>query len=143
MVTSIPMVSYRDVVCSDYVLGKHHHDNFDKYASWHALTPVYLVNNDLCGPLVSTSLFGFKYFLIFIDNYFRHTWIYFLKLKSKVFNIFLAYRVLVEKQSSHQLLELSTDNGGSMVTTNSQIYTLHTTAFKCNTQFHIHHGKMV
>ena len=40
---------------------------------------------------------GFKYFLTFIDDYSRLTWVYFLKLKSEVFNMFLAYKALVEK----------------------------------------------
>ena len=38
---------------------------------------------------------GFKYFLTFIDDYFRCTWVYFLKLKSEVFDMFLAYKALV------------------------------------------------
>ena len=60
-------------------------------------------------------LFWFKYFLTFIDEYFRRTWVYFLKLKSEVFNIFLAYKALVEKQSGHQIIELRSDNGGEYV----------------------------
>ena len=97
MVTILPMVSCKDGVCSGCVLGKHHQDSFDKRASWHALVPLELVHSDLCGPLSSASFFGFKYFLTFIDDYSRCTWVYFLKLKSEVFNMFLAYKSLVEK----------------------------------------------
>jgi hypothetical protein len=42
---------------------------------------------------------GCKYFLTFIDDFSRRTWVYFLKLKSEVFDKFLAYKALVEKQS--------------------------------------------
>ena len=55
---------------------------------------------------------SFKYFLTFIDDYSRRTSVYFLKLKSKVFNMFLAYKALVEKQSGHQIIKLRSDNGG-------------------------------
>ena len=37
------------------------------------------------------------------------------KTKSEVFNMFLAYKALVEKQSSHQIIKLRSDNGGEYV----------------------------
>ena len=39
----------------------------------------------------------------------------FPKLKSEVFNMFLAYKALVEKQSRHQIIKLTYDNGGEYV----------------------------
>ena len=65
----------------------------------------------MCGPLPSASFSGFKYFLTFIDDYSIRTWVYFLKIKSKVFKILLAYKALVEKQSGHQIIKLRSDNG--------------------------------
>ena len=97
MVTSIPLVSCKDGVCSSCVLRKHHQDSFDKRASWNALVTLELVHSDLCGPLPSASFSSFKYFLTFIDDYSRRNWVYFLKLKREVFNMFLAYKALVEK----------------------------------------------
>src|SRR5713226_4244366 len=90
---------------------KYHRDSFDKCASWHASVPLELVHSDLCGSLPYASFSSFRYFLTFIDDYSRRTWVYFLKLKSEVFNIFLAYNALVEKQSSHQIIKLRSDNG--------------------------------
>jgi hypothetical protein len=99
MVSGLPLVSCRHGVCVDCVLEKHHRDNFDKRASRHASGPLQLVHIDLCGPLSSPSFSGCKYFLTFIDDFSRHTWVYFLKLKREVFDKFLAYMALVEKQS--------------------------------------------
>jgi hypothetical protein len=48
-----------------------------------------------------------------------------IKLKSEVFNKFLAYKALVEKQSRHQLQRLRIGNGGEYVNTN---FTSHYTA---------------
>eukprot|EP00253_Pinus_taeda_P028641 PITA_28641 len=115
MVTGLPMVSCRDGVCSGCVLGKHHRDSFDKRASSHASAPLQLVHSDLCGPLPVASFSGCKYFLTFIDDFSRRTWVYFLKLKREVFNTFLAFKAFVEKQSGHQILKLRTDNGGKYV----------------------------
>jgi hypothetical protein len=81
MVTGLPLVSCIDGVCASYVLGKNHLDNFGKRASWHASSPLQLVHSDLCGPLSSPSFSGCKYLLTFIDDFSRHTWVYFLKLK--------------------------------------------------------------
>ena len=115
MVTSLPMVSCKDGVCSSCVLDKHHWDSFEKRASWHASNPLQLVHNDLCGSLPTISFFGFKYFLTFIDDYSRCTWVYFLKFKSEVFDMFLAYKALVEKQFGQHILKLRFDNGGEYV----------------------------
>ena len=41
--------------------------------------------------------------------------VYFLKLKSEVINMFLAYKALVEKQSGHQIIKLISNNGGEYV----------------------------
>jgi hypothetical protein len=118
MVTGIPLVSCRDVGCAGCVIDKHHRGNFDKHASWHALVPLQLVHSDLCGPLYSHYFSRCKYFLTFIDDFFIHTWVYFLKLKSEVFDKFLAHKALVEKLSGHQLQRLRTYNGGKYVNNN-------------------------
>ena len=40
-----------------------------------------LIHSDLCGPMSSTSLTGFDYYITFIDDFSRKTWIYFLRSK--------------------------------------------------------------
>eukprot|EP00253_Pinus_taeda_P019127 PITA_19127 len=115
MVTGLPMVSCRDGVCSGCVLEKHDRDSFEKRASWHASAPLQLVHSYSCGPLPVVSFSGYKYFLTFIDDFSRHTWVYFLKLKIEVFNMFLAFKAFVEKQSGHQILKLRSDNGREYV----------------------------
>jgi hypothetical protein len=118
----LPPFSCKDGVCVGCVLDKHHRDNFDKRASWNASIPLQLVHNDLCGPLSSPSFSGCKYFLNFIDDFSRRTWVYLLKLKRKVFDKFLAYKALVEKQSGHQIQTLRIDNGDKYVNNNFTSY---------------------
>ena len=76
------------------------------------------MHSDLCCPLPVVFFSGYKYFLTFIDDFSRRTWVYFLKLKSEVFNMFLAFKAFVEKQSGHQILKLRSDNGGEYVKNN-------------------------
>jgi hypothetical protein len=122
MVTSLPLVSCRDGVCASFVLNKHHWDSFEKHASWHASGPLHLFHSDLCGPLSSPYFSGCKYFLTFIDDFSRRTWVYLLKCKREVFDKFLAYKALVEKQYGHLLQSLRTDNGGKYVNNNFTNY---------------------
>ena len=110
MVTGISPISCIDGVCAGCVVDKDHRGNFEKRASWHVSVPLQLVHSDLCGPLSSPCFSGCKYFLTFIDDFSICTWVYFLKLKSEVFDKFLDYKDLVEKQSQHQIQRLRTDN---------------------------------
>jgi hypothetical protein len=122
MVTDLPLVSCKEGVCASCVLGKHHQDSFGKRASWHASGPLQLVHSDLCGLLSSPSFSRCKYFLTFIDDFSRRTWVYYLKLKSRGFDKFLAYKALVEKQFGHQIQKLIIDNGGEYVNNNFRSY---------------------
>jgi hypothetical protein len=101
--TSIPLISCKYGVCVDYVLNKHHQDSFDKCASWHASTSLHIVRGDFCDPLPSPSFTRYNYLLTFIDEFSKHTWIYFLKIKSEVFDMFLSYKARVKKQFGNQL----------------------------------------
>jgi len=55
---------------------------------WRATHKVQLVHTNVRGPQKTSSLNGNKYYIVFIDDYIRFCWIYFLKLKSEVANVF-------------------------------------------------------
>ena len=65
------------------------------------------------GPVLVPSLGGSRYYVFFIDDFFRMTWIYFLK-KSEVFKRFLEFKALVENQTDKKIEVLRTDNGGEL-----------------------------
>lgn len=60
--------------------------------------PLELIHTDICGPTKSQSLQGNRYFILFIDDYTRMTWVSFLKHKSEVFGKFKAFKALVENE---------------------------------------------
>ena len=71
-----------------------------------------LIHSDVCGPMSSTSLSGFEYYITFIDDYSRKTWIYFLKAKSEVFEKFKEFKALIENLSDKIIKTHRSDNGG-------------------------------
>ena len=61
---------------------------FEKGKAWHAKEPLQLIHSEICGPLEVPSISHAVYFLTFIDDFSRKSWVYFLKNKSEVFSIF-------------------------------------------------------
>jgi hypothetical protein len=58
--------------------------------------PLDLIHSDLWGPSPIVSQKGMKYYVIFIDDYSRFTWIYFLKNKSDTVVAFTTFKAQVE-----------------------------------------------
>jgi transposase InsO family protein len=71
-----------------------------------------LIHSDVCGPISTTSLSGYVYYVSFIDDFSRKTWIYFLKNKYEVFIKFKEFKSLVENLSERKIKVLRSDNGG-------------------------------
>eukprot|EP00253_Pinus_taeda_P033018 PITA_33018 len=62
--------------------------------------------------IVVPSLGNSMYYVSFIDDFSRNTWIYFLKKKSEVFDRFKEFKALVENQTEKKIKVLMADNGG-------------------------------
>ncbi len=60
----------------------------------------------------STSLSGYVYNVSFIDDYYRKTWIYFLKKKYEVFGKLKEFKALIENHTNTKIKNLRSDNGG-------------------------------
>eukprot|EP00253_Pinus_taeda_P002055 PITA_02055 len=70
-----------------------------------------LVHYDLSSVLLVTSLGGYLYYAIFVDDFSRKIWIYFLKKKDEVFRWFCSFKALVENQTGKKIKISRTDNG--------------------------------
>jgi transposase InsO family protein len=99
-------------VCEGCVFGKQHRDNFEIGKAWRAAKPLELIHTNVCGPMKNASISGNKYFLTFIDDYSKMCWLYFMRFKSEVFNIFKKFKAMVELQSGYQIKKIRSDRGG-------------------------------
>ncbi|KAL4379471.1 hypothetical protein GQ457_02G032120 [Hibiscus cannabinus] len=112
MVNGIPTISHPNQLCEACLLGKHARSSFPKEATSRATEPLQLVHTNVCGPIKPPSFGKSRYFLLFIDDYRRKTWVYFLKQKSEAFGAFKNFKALVEKESDFEIKSLRSDRGG-------------------------------
>ena len=50
--------------------------------------PLEIVHSNFCGPMMNISIVGKKYFLTFVNEFLNKIWIYLMKSKGKLFQIF-------------------------------------------------------
>jgi transposase InsO family protein len=58
------------------------------------------------------SVQGASYYVTFIDDFSRKTWIFFMKTKDEVFSRFQEFKAQVENQTGRRIKVLRSDNGG-------------------------------
>jgi histone deacetylase 1/2 len=80
--------------------------------------PLDLIYSDVWGP-APISVGSYSYYVSFIDDYSKYTWIYLLKHKSDVFRVFQDFQNLVERQFSKKILCVQSDWGGEYEKLNS------------------------
>jgi hypothetical protein len=82
-------------VCDACLRAKAHHLTFPQSSSW-STTPLQLVFSDVWGPVIDP--FGNKkYYVSFIDDFSKFTWLYLIRHKSEVFKFFKEFQCLVER----------------------------------------------
>ncbi|KAG6484580.1 hypothetical protein ZIOFF_053100 [Zingiber officinale] len=111
MVQGLPHIEGKQHVCEGCVFGKQHRLPFPKGVSWRAKEKLELIHTDVCGPMDTLSHAQNRYFILFIDDHTRMTWVYFMRQKSEVFMIFKKFKSLVEKQSGCFIKTLRSDRG--------------------------------
>ena len=97
-------------ICKHCQLGKQKRESF-KTKEHSSSKPLELVHTDLCGPMRTKSLQGDSYFMLFVDDFTRMCWVFFLKEKSEAFQIFKTFKILVENEIGKKLKCLRSDNG--------------------------------
>ncbi|KAK0594583.1 hypothetical protein LWI29_036706 [Acer saccharum] len=112
MVVGLPTcIEDKDGVCEGCALGKHHRQAFPKEVAWRAKKALELVHTDVWGPMSTPSNGNNRYFILFIDDFTRMTWVFFMRQKSEVFTIFKKFKSFVEKQSGNYIKILRSDRG--------------------------------
>ena len=65
---------------------------------------------------------GFAYYAIFVDDFSRYCWIYFLKHKHEVFACFKSYHMMIKNQFNSNLKIFRTDSGGEYLSNEFKKY---------------------
>jgi hypothetical protein len=112
MVEGIPeLQSTHEGICKGCALGKNIKKPFPSNNN-RSKEILDLIHSDVCGPMPVKSLGGSLYYVIFIDDYSRKTWLYLLKTKDEVFNKFQEFKAEIENLTNKKIKTLRTDNGG-------------------------------
>lgn len=112
MVRGLPKLSHSSKVCDECQKGKQARDSFPKESSWRATQKLELIHADICGPIKPESHSKRRYFITFIDDFSRKTWVFLQVEKSAAFECFKQFKALVEKESSCHTNCLITNRGG-------------------------------
>jgi transposase InsO family protein len=115
MVDGLPDIHFSKGICDGCVLGKHPQEKFDKGKTQKASFPLDMIHSDLMGHFLDPSINTERYVLIFVDDFSRFTWIFFLRKKSKVFQHLKDFKALVDTHSRKKIKVLRTNNGGEYV----------------------------
>ena len=88
--------------CEHYVVGKSTRQSFQK-ADHNTKGILDYIHCDLWGPSQTPSLNNSMYFLTVTDDYYKDSWVYFLKSKDQTLGKFKEWKTMVEKQTSKQV----------------------------------------
>lgn len=116
LVRGIELKNYPETInCEVCLKGKMCSTPFSKNSSIKTSAVLELVHSDICGPMRTTSLGGFKYFALFIDDFSRMIFVHFLKKKSDILSEFKIFKSRVERETGNKIKKLRTDNGCEFV----------------------------
>ncbi|KAI5346394.1 hypothetical protein L3X38_014273 [Prunus dulcis] len=103
-----------DFHCETCILAKSHRISYPLRLNKSSL-PFMIVHSDVWGPSRVPTISGFKWFMTFIDDCTRMTWVFPLKQKSEVTAKFKLFYQYVATQFDKKITTLRSDNGGEYV----------------------------
>lgn len=89
-------------VCDACQMAKSHQLPYNNSTSI-SVFPLEIIYSDVWGP-ACTSVGRKKYYVSFVDDYSKFTWVYLLKSKLDVFEIFHEFQALVERRFNRKIL---------------------------------------
>ena len=103
-----------------------------------------VVHYDVCGPFPVSSLGGNKYFVYFMDEFTRMTWVTLIKFKQEVFIEFKKFKVKDENKKGHRLKILKTDDEGEFSSTEFKKFCEENgVEHEVNALYTTHHNRLV
>ena len=98
--------------CIDCIRGKQRKLPYpESSSSVRSVQKLELLHCDLVGPIPEPSFSGSRYMMTIVDDFTRKVWVFFLKLKSEVYDKFLEFKLRIEKQTGLSIKRFRSDNG--------------------------------
>jgi transposase InsO family protein len=113
-----------DLKCETCILAKSHRATYPLSMN-KSMVPFALIHSDVWGPSPISTISSFRWFVIFVDDCTRMTWLYLLKHKNEVLSTFQSFRTMVQTQFSAKVQIFRSDNGGEYVNHQFQTYFQH------------------
>jgi hypothetical protein len=107
--------------CKGCTLGKYVKSTFHEKEN-RALVILERIHTNVCGPFSVASTTKHRYYVIFVDDFSRKCWIFFMQKKDQTFSKFCEFKTLVEKESGKQVKALRSDNGGEYISNKFKYY---------------------
>ena len=85
---------------------------FSSTHSLHTTRPFQVIHMDVWGPAPYLSIEGYRFYIAFVDDFPRYTWIYPLHLKSKAATICLQFHRMIERHFDTKVKCFQFDWGG-------------------------------
>jgi len=98
-------------VCEACQLGKQVRHPFLVQIIHVSSKPLEMIHLDVCTTKIE-SIGGCKYYVSFIDDHTKKVWVYFIKHKGEMFQHFLNFKVMVEKEKGASIKCLRSDGRG-------------------------------
>ncbi|KAG7552793.1 Integrase catalytic core [Arabidopsis thaliana x Arabidopsis arenosa] len=110
---SLPISSKSQIPCNSCFINKSHKLPFFN-TTISSSKPLEIIFSDVwSSPIISVD--GYKYYVIFVDHFTRYSWLYPMKNKSQVAQIFPLFQALVENRFESKITTLYSDNGGEFI----------------------------
>ena len=100
--------------CEVWALAKSHRSSYPTSLN-KSVFPFMIVHSDVWGPAKIPTLNGSRWFVSFIDDHSRMTWVYLMKTKQEVCSLFIQFHTMVATQYKTPIQIFRTDNGGEFV----------------------------
>ena len=102
-------VNIERLICESCQFAKHRRSSFPN--TNHRYSSAFeCVHSDVWGPCSISGLPHHKWFILFVDNFSRYTWVYLLKTKSEIPKIIVLFCEMIHNQFRNKFRLIRTDN---------------------------------
>ena len=119
---TLSWLSLTQFVCESCQLGKHHRSSYSSHDGIPSSAPFDLLHCDIWGPSRTPSISGHRYYIVFVNDYNRVSWVYLLCDRSEVVTTVTHFIIKVVTQYSTTPKILFTDNALEFVQTSLRTF---------------------